>query len=187
MVSLFGIIFSCVLCIIQTDIKALVAYSRVVHINFIVLYIITGSRNKIIRIILIISHAFVSRVLFLCVGLLFYSMGTRKFYFIRSTPKTSLFIVLFILFFIINFNPPPTLGVISEFFMFFTLLKIKKVLFMVLLFFGVLASFFCIYIINNNNTGKMGQYFINITLANQIPVILLGIINFFFILILLVI
>ena len=58
---------------------------------------------------------------------------------------------------------------------------------MVLLFFGVLASFFCIYIINNNNTGKMGQYFINITLANQIPVILLGIINFFFILILLVI
>ena len=42
---------------------------------------------------------------------------------------------------------------------------------MVLLFFGVLASFFCIYIINNNNTGKMGQYFINITLANQIPVI----------------
>ena len=34
-------------------------------------------------------------------------------------------------------------------------------------------------LINNNNTGKMGQYFINITLANQIPVILLGIINFF--------
>ena len=31
----------------------------------------------------------------------------------------------------------------------------------VLLFFGVLASFFCIYIINNNNTGKMGQEYLD--------------------------
>jgi NADH-ubiquinone oxidoreductase chain 4 len=67
--SLWGAFLCSLICLVQTDLKALIAYSSVSHMGV----ILTGLFNNFLRgvkgfIIIIVSHAFCSSALFFIVG-----------------------------------------------------------------------------------------------------------------------
>ena len=154
-ISFFGIIYCSFICFLQRDFKRLVAYSRIVHINFIISVIITIINYSVFFCFLIIFyHGIVSSLIFIKVGYLYYFSKTRKFYFLNlSSKKNNLFIYLIIIF-ILNFRPPSTLGFFSEIYFFIRLLNINFFLLLLLILFGICSRFFCIFVISIINFNK---------------------------------
>lgn len=151
-----GSLFSCLLCVLQTDIKSLIAYSSVVHINFLFIGILSKYCFITSSIfIIILFHALVRRIIFFKAGYIFNIFKTRKIYFssINSSPNKIL-IILIIFIFILNFNPPPSLGILPEIFLIINFFNKNKFLFLLIILFGLWRAFFCIYLILNILNGK---------------------------------
>ena len=77
-ILLIGVFLSPLLCFIQMDIKAIVAYSRIIHINFMVFCLLSSDIGGSIYNIFILSHALVSSNMFLFCGIFFYFFKSRK-------------------------------------------------------------------------------------------------------------
>ena len=77
--SVIAIIVTSLIALVQTDMKKLIAYSSVAHMGFVTLGIFTftvqGIEGGIIQ---MISHGIVSAALFLCVGVVYDRLHTRK-------------------------------------------------------------------------------------------------------------
>lgn len=155
-ISILGCLITCLLCVLQTDIKALIAYSSVIHINFILLGLVLG--NFIIKFnvfIILFFHAILRSIIFLKAGFIFYFFKTRMIYFssISSNPQ-KLTIIILILILVLNFNLPPSLGFLPEIFLFISLIKFNNTFLLFLFFFGILSAFFCIFILIILRRGK---------------------------------
>jgi NADH-quinone oxidoreductase subunit M len=112
-----GIIYSSLTALIQSDLKKIIAYSSVAHMNFVVLGLFTGSYQGIDgAIYLMLGHGIVSAALFFCVGVLYDRFGTRsiKHYsgLVQTMPIMSTFFFLFTLG---NMGFPGTSNFIGEF------------------------------------------------------------------------
>ena len=112
-------IYNCsILSIRSSDLKKIIAYSSIVHIN---LSIFTFFSNDFLGLIgccfLFTSHAFISSALFLLIGILYKRYHTRNILYFKSLsffmPIFSLFFFIFIL---ANISLPLTSAFISEFF-----------------------------------------------------------------------
>lgn len=76
---LLSIIIACFLAAGQTDIKKIIAYSSIVHMNYIVLGLISYDINAIIgSVFYMVAHAFTSAGLFFIVGILYDQYGSRE-------------------------------------------------------------------------------------------------------------
>src|SRR5688500_17568297 len=77
--SIAAIIITSLVALVQTDIKKLIAYSSVAHMGFVTLGIfsahVMGIHGAVFQ---MISHGIVSSALFLCVGVVYDRMHTRK-------------------------------------------------------------------------------------------------------------
>jgi formate hydrogenlyase subunit 3/multisubunit Na+/H+ antiporter MnhD subunit len=83
--ALLGRGIAAVVCGLQRDVKALVAYRRVAHINYIlVVMCFGGGARDTRRRILLLSHSFVRRVMFMLAGGIFHTLGTRIVYLFRG-------------------------------------------------------------------------------------------------------
>jgi len=105
-----------ILCLTQVDMKRLVAYSSVVHINIILCALITMSRLGILgSYIIIISHGLCSSGLFYIVNLYYIRRGRRLLIFnkgiIRKIPSV---IIWWFLLCVANFSFPFSLNFFSE-------------------------------------------------------------------------
>lgn len=97
-VSMLGIVIVSITCIFIRDIKLLVAYRSVVHMNFLFLLLIFNtSISRIIVYLLIYSHGLISIVLFYLVGELYSVLKVRLIYLIRGIQGSSLMFSLVIL------------------------------------------------------------------------------------------
>jgi NADH:ubiquinone oxidoreductase subunit 4 (subunit M) len=68
----------------QRDLKAFLAFSRIVHINFLVFnYLIINKIRKFSSFVIIISHGFISTILFYLVGEIYKYNNSRLFYFMK--------------------------------------------------------------------------------------------------------
>lgn len=77
-VSIYGGVFISIVCLVQVDLKRLVAYSSVVHINMLICSMITLFKCGILRgYIIIISHGLCSSGLFYIVNLYYRRRGRR--------------------------------------------------------------------------------------------------------------
>jgi NADH-quinone oxidoreductase subunit M len=115
--SLIAVIYIGLVAIVQDDMKKLVAYSSVAHMGFVTLgfflFNVTGLEGAIIQ---MISHGFVSAAMFLCIGVLYERLHTRRIDayggVINVMPR---FVTLFVLFSMANAGLPATSGFIGEF------------------------------------------------------------------------
>lgn len=103
-------------CCLQRDVKRLVAYSRVAHMNysFVVLCFMRlyGDRR---RRILLLRHAFIRRILFFVAGVSFHLFRTRLVYFFRSSFVLKRMVFCFWMGVVVsNFSVPPTLSFLGE-------------------------------------------------------------------------
>jgi len=76
--SLVAIVYASLVALAQTDMKKLIAYSSVAHMGFVTLGIFSFTQQGLDgAMIVMISHAFVSGALFLCVGVVYDRLHTR--------------------------------------------------------------------------------------------------------------
>ena len=100
LISIIGIIYASCSTVIQIDMKKLVAYSSVAHMNFAVLGMFSFNFYGLVgSISLMLSHGLVSSGLFICVGSLYDRYKTRLFLYygglVRYMPVFSLFFFYF--------------------------------------------------------------------------------------------
>lgn len=117
LISLVGIVYAALTTIRQIDLKKIIAYSSVGHMNFVTLGIISNNLYGIEgSIFLMISHGLVSTALFLSVGLLYERYHTRLvLYYGGLAYGMPLFSVFFLLFTLANVSLPGTSSFIGEF------------------------------------------------------------------------
>ena len=112
-----GIIYASLSAIRQIDLKRVVAYSSIAHMNLVVLGIfsfnIIGLEGSILQ---SISHGFVSGAMFLLVGMLYEKYHSRTLYYYGGLVHTMpIYSIIFFLFSIANIAIPGTSSFVGEF------------------------------------------------------------------------
>jgi len=120
-----GIIYTCLTARRQIDLKKIIAYSSVGHINVVLLGIITETSESLQGAIFQrLSHGLVSGSLFFCVGVLYTRYSVRSFkYYSGLVYFYPLFTRIFLLFSLANISFPLTSSFIGEFYIFLGLLR----------------------------------------------------------------
>jgi NADH-quinone oxidoreductase subunit M len=115
--SLIAVIYIGLVALVQTDMKKLVAYSSIAHMGFVTLgFFMFNDMSVQGGIVQMISHGFVSGAMFLCIGVLYDRMHSRKIAdyggVVNTMPK---FAAFFVLFSMANCGLPATSGFVGEF------------------------------------------------------------------------
>ncbi|MES2354943.1 MAG: NADH-quinone oxidoreductase subunit M [Pseudomonadota bacterium] len=115
--SLIAVVYIGLVALVQEDMKKLIAYSSISHMGFVTLgFFIFNPLGIEGGLIQMISHGFVSAALFLCVGVLYDRMHSRKIAdyggVANTMPKFAAFMVLFAM---ANAGLPGTSGFVGEF------------------------------------------------------------------------
>jgi NADH-ubiquinone oxidoreductase chain 4 len=120
-----SIIFGSFSTIRQIDIKRIIAYSSIIHMNYSIISIFTLEYKSLIGgAFLIISHALISSGLFLLIGILYIRYSTRLFYYYQNlTNYMPLFSTCFFLLILNLISIPFSSSFISEFLILSGLLK----------------------------------------------------------------
>ena len=114
--SLIAIVYIALVALAQTDMKKLIAYSSISHMGFVTLgffvFNVHGIEGGIVQ---MISHGFVSGALFLCVGVLYDRLHSRKIDTYGGVAHTMpVFAALMMLFTLANVGLPGTSGFVGE-------------------------------------------------------------------------
>jgi NADH-quinone oxidoreductase subunit M len=115
--SLVAVVYIGLVALVQTDMKKLVAYSSIAHMGFVTLgFFMFNQMGVQGGIVQMISHGFVSGAMFLCIGVLYDRMHSRRIAdyggVVNTMPK---FAALFMLFAMANSGLPATSGFVGEF------------------------------------------------------------------------
>jgi len=115
--SIIAVIYTSLTALRQRDIKRVIAYASVAHINITLVGLFSstniGLEGSIYQ---ILSHGLVSGALFLCIGFLYERHGTRVIkYFSGLLTTMPLFSVFFTLFTMANIGLPGTSSFVGEF------------------------------------------------------------------------
>jgi NADH-quinone oxidoreductase subunit M len=100
----------------QRDLKSLIAYSSIVHMRFILLIILTISTLRKIRSLrIILSHGFVSAIIFFFIGEISHTSIIRVLYYTNSLFISNILLTCILSFnFFLNGGIPPRISFISE-------------------------------------------------------------------------
>lgn len=115
-ISLLGSIIISLLCLVQADIKCIIAYSSISHIGIVIIGLITMSSWGLFgSYFLILGHGFCSSGLFYISNLFYFRTNSRRFYInkglLNYIPTRGLFFFLLCAF---NIRCPPRLNFIRE-------------------------------------------------------------------------
>jgi NADH-quinone oxidoreductase subunit M len=115
--SLIAVVYIGLVALVQSDLKKLIAYSSISHMGFVTLGIFIfnphGMEGAVVQ---MISHGFVSGALFLCVGVLYDRLHSRRIADYGGVVNTMpVFAALFMLFAMANSGLPGTSGFVGEF------------------------------------------------------------------------
>jgi NADH-quinone oxidoreductase subunit M len=119
-IAVIGVVYTSLTAIRQTDLKRIIAYASIAHMNLIMLGLfslnIQGVEGSIIQ---MISHGIVASALFLCVGVIYDRHHTRlvKYYggLVNTMP---VFITFFLVFMFANAALPGTCNFVGEILLF---------------------------------------------------------------------
>ena len=115
--SVVGIIYGAVICLGQTDLKRLIAYSSVSHMGFVTLGIFAlnmqGLQGGILQ---MINHGIITGGLFLCIGMVYDRTHTRQIAdYGGAASVLPVYAALFIVFTLASIGLPGTNGFVGEF------------------------------------------------------------------------
>ena len=126
--SLVAIVYIAVVALAQRDLKKLIAYSSVAHMGFVTLGMFMplayagAGKDQLLTLgmgggmVQMISHGFISAALFMCVGVLYDRVHTRRIDDFGGVANTMpVFAVLLVLFALANAGLPGTSGFVGEF------------------------------------------------------------------------
>uniref|UniRef100_A0AAU8G7T1 NADH-ubiquinone oxidoreductase chain 4 n=1 Tax=Colposcenia aliena TaxID=3101724 RepID=A0AAU8G7T1_9HEMI len=154
--SILGSIYLSLLCLIQTDVKMLIAYSSVVHMGLILSGLLT-MREFCLNgsIILMIGHGLCSSGLFYMVGLMYNRINTRSLLLnkglIYLLPSFTLFWFLFCS---SNLSFPPSLNFVGEIMLLVGILSWSLNLSMLIIFLSLFSSLYSIFLFSFVQQGE---------------------------------
>nr|QJQ26927.1 NADH dehydrogenase subunit 4 [Hemisphaerius rufovarius] len=98
--SMLGSFFISIFCLVQSDLKILIAYSSVCHMSMVISGLLSlTSWGSLGSLLFMLGHGFVSSGLFYLVGLMYDRLGSRSFYVVSGLiyflPSLSLFWFMF--------------------------------------------------------------------------------------------
>ena len=115
--SVIAIIYTSLIALMQEDMKKMIAYSSVAHMGFVTLGIFSFTRQGIDGAIMqMISHGIVSAALFMCVGVIYDRLHTKKIKDLGGiASKMPNFALLAMIFTMASVGLPGTSGFVGEF------------------------------------------------------------------------
>jgi len=123
--AVMGVIYTCLTAIRQIDLKKIIAYSSIGHMNVVLLGILSGTSEGLQGAIFqMLSHGVVSGALFFAVGTIYerYSVRSLK-YFGGITYFYPIFSIVFLIFSMANISFPLTSSFVGEFLIFMGLFQ----------------------------------------------------------------
>jgi NADH-quinone oxidoreductase subunit M len=154
--ALISIIYASLTTIRQIDMKRIIAYSSVAHMNLVVLGLFSSNIHGLSgSIFLMLAHGIVSGGLFFLIGILYDKYGTRIIYYYGGLVQTMpIFAILLLIFCLANIGLPGTCNFIGELVVFAGLID-RNVFILFIALTGVILSvlytmFFCNRIIFGN-------------------------------------
>jgi len=162
-ISLLGGLIASFICLNQTDIKSLVAYSSVAHIALVIAGLATLTHlGWAGAIIIILAHGLCSSGLFALVGLSYMRLSTRSILLTRgSLIGMPLLTLWWFLFRVFNIAAPPSANLAGEIFIFISLitwLNSSISLLSVLSFIGAAYSLFLFSATQHGNRSESSSY-----------------------------
>ena len=115
--SLIAVVYIGLVALVQEDMKKLIAYSSIAHMGFVTLgFFIFNAQGIEGALIQMVSHGFVSGALFLCVGVLYDRLHSRRIADYGGVAnKMPVFAAFMMLFAMANAGLPGTSGFVGEF------------------------------------------------------------------------
>lgn len=185
--SLVSIIFCSFIIIRQVDIKKIIAYSSIIHMNVSILGIFSFTYEGLAgSLMLMFGHGLISGGFFLLIGVLYERYGTRLIYYyggiVRRMP---LFVLFFFFFTLSNVSFPGTINFIGEFLTFLGVLNFSQFSVLIgaffVMFFGAFYSF---WLFNRVAFGELKEfgigYFYDLTFSEFFSLLLLSLLILFF-------
>jgi NADH-quinone oxidoreductase subunit M len=117
-ICIIGVIYSASVTIRQIDLKKIIAYSSVTHMNFALLGLFSGASVSGIEgcLFFMLAHGIVSSALFICVGMLYERYHTRNLLYYGGLVQTMpIFSSFFFIFTVANLGLPGLSNFVGEF------------------------------------------------------------------------
>lgn len=164
----------------QIDLKKMIAYSSIVHMNIAMLGLFLSSVNGLSgSLFLMVSHGFISAGMFFCIGFLYERFHTRNIIYFGGLSQV-MPIFSFYFFFIIfsNMSLPGTCNFIGELLIFLSLYKTGLFLLICGLSSAILVAIFCLALLARVNfyqiTGFLKQNLFDINIGEFIILFILS-------------
>ena len=146
---ILGFFWGRFLCLLRRDIKALIAYSSIAHMNFfLICFIFSRKESFLAGLIILLAHGMVRGALFYLFNFLYIITGSRSF-FVNFSVGSQLrsFILVWAVFCVLNSSVPPNCAILAEIFLSRSLFFFYGFLIFVIFFFGfILCGIFRIYL-----------------------------------------
>ena len=157
LLCVISIIHSSLNSIRQTDLKRIIAYSSIAHMNLVILGIFNFNTLGIEGAILqSISHGFVSGGLFFLIGMLYERYHTRYLYYYRGFVHTMpLFISFFLLFTFANIAVPGTSSFVGEFLLLISLFQTNTIICIISSLGVIFAGAYSLWLYNRMSFGNI--------------------------------
>ena len=169
-IAVTGIIYSSCIALLQTDLKRLIAYSSIAHMNLAILGIFSLSIQGIQgSILLMLGHGLVSGGLFFIIGMIYDRYHTKQVkYFGGLCRVMPIFSIFFLFFLFSNIAFPGTSNFIGEILIFIGIFEKSLFLVLLSLFSTILTTGYSIWLFNRVAFGELKttyiRYFSDLTL-----------------------
>ena len=171
-IVLFFIVFSLIggsilriVCLINSDIKVIIAYSSVVHIALIIINILSKNFWRINgTIIIILAHGLCSSGIFSCANIIYERSHSRRI--ILNKAKLNLFPIISIFWFLLciaNFGGPFTYNLLGEILLIINLNSIRSIILLLILIISFFSATYRIILYSNLQQGINNNLIFNIS------------------------
>lgn len=162
--AVIAVIYTSITAIRQTDIKRVIAYASVAHMNLIILGLFSGTIEGVEGSILqMISHGLVSSGLFLCVGVLYDRYHSRLIaYYSGLVHHMPIFVCFFLFYTLSNIALPGTSSFVGELLIFTGVITTNPVFATVSAISMVLGGIYSLWLFNRVSFGNLQNNFLRI-------------------------
>lgn len=155
-----GIIYSAATTIRQIDLKKIIAYSSVAHMNFALLGLFTNNSQGIEgSLFFMLGHGVVSSALFLCIGILYDRYHTRNIlYYGGLVQVMPIFSIFFLIFTLANLGLPGLVNFVGEFLVLVGTWKVNTTVIFLASIGMILGAVYAIWLYNRLIFGQIRFY-----------------------------
>jgi len=158
--SLISILYPSFVALRQNDLKRIVAYSSISHMNLLILGVFSFNLEGLCgSYFLMLSHGFVSGMLFFLIGFLYDRYGSRLLFYYGGLVKVMPgFSFYFFLACLCNIGLPGTCNFIGELLIFLGLISLNKFVFFSALTTIILSALYTFFLFNRLCFGNLTSY-----------------------------